>query len=565
MLLLVTAALAAKSVLVAAAVLEMDRWAALVALSALPLIALLVSPALLLHGRSRTAYLVSADVLVTLLLVADLLNARASGRLLSLHMVAAAGSFEGLGSSVLAMVRWYDVVLFADLLALGALAASARWRRSHPRKQHRRVRPRTAALVAGGAALAFAVQVLAQSSDPGLRVVALSPLGAHAHEAYDELVDINRALTPAERERVGDWLAGNAAYQREVAPEHADLVGLLEGRDVYLVQFESLEEVVLEAEPFGQEVTPTLNGWMEESLVFDHVVEQVRDGTSSDAELLMLAGVYPLRSGAAFMRFPDNAGYTSLPRLLQAEGYRPVALHGDVRTFWNRDRVFPRLGYERYVAERDFAHGTELGMGLADEDLFDQALREIDRLPAPRFLHLITTTSHTPWHLPEPLQGLELPGDDATSRYLQTVHYTDAQLGQFARELEERGLLERSAIVVVGDHQGPSRYVAEDELWLDDNEDRVPFLVHVPGMDGRRISTSGGQVDVLPTLAQLLGIPAERYAGAVMGRTLLGPHSGSAVSSDGEVLPGADGAELLREAYAVSDLAVTGDWFARPR
>ncbi|WP_122260624.1 LTA synthase family protein [Ornithinimicrobium cerasi] len=567
MLLLVPLALVLKSVIVAAAVLEPDGWAALVVLTAVPLLLLLLSPALLLHGRARTAYLVGVDLLVTLLLVGDLVNARVSGRLLSVHMLSAAGTFEGLGSSVLDAADWPDLLLFADLLAVAVLALAARGRDRRAARTgsvpRLRARGRAVAVVAPVALLAFVAQLLLQTSDPGLRVAVLSPLGTHAHQAWDQLIDDNEALTPEERERVSDWFAANAAYH-QAAPEHEDLVGLLEGRDVYLVVLESLEQVVLGARPYGQEVTPTLNSWVEESLVFDAVQEQVRDGNSSDAELLMLAGVYPLRSGAAFLRFPDNAGYTTLPGLLAEEGYRPVALHADAATFWNRHVVYPHLGFERYVAEDDFAvGGREVGMGLADEDLFDQALREVDRLPSPRFLHLVTLTSHTPWHLPEDLQGLELPDDDATSRYLQSVHYADAALGEFARQLDERGLLDTAAIVVVGDHRGPHKYAREDERWLTGDDGRVPFLVHVPGMDGRRISTPGGQVDVLPTLAQLLGIPAERYAGSVMGRTLLGTHSGSAVTPDGTVLPGADGAGQLAEAYEIADLAVSGDWFTQ--
>ena len=583
MLPLVVVALVLKSVLVAVAVLDTDRYAALVALSALPLVSLLVSPALLMRGRTRTAYLVGADLVVTTLLLADLVNARAFGRLLSVHMMAAAGSFEGLGSSVLAMVRWHDVLLYVDLLAAVGLTVLARRRAARAPAptsaaasgpghrlgdrlrglRRRSTRLRTATLVAGVAAVSFGTQVVTQTSDPGMRVVTLSPLGTHLHQVYDELVDTHRELTPAERERIGVWFARNAAYQG-VAPEHEDLVGLLAGRDVYLVQVESLEQVVLGAAPFGQEVTPTLNRWRAESVVFDQVLAQTRDGSSSDGELLMLAGVYPLESGATVLRFPDNRGYTTLPRLVADDGYHPVALHGDAATFWNRDRVFPQLGYERFVGEDDFAGGTPLGLGLADADLFDQALRELDRVPQPRFLHLITTTSHTPWELPGHLQELALPGEDATSRYLQTLRYTDGALGDFEQALADRGLLESSAFVVVGDHEGPQKYAPADERWLTGNEGRVPFLVHVPGMAGRIVSTPGGQVDVLPTVAHLMGIPAERWSGSVMGRTLLGEHTGSAVTPDGAVLPGADGAELLEQAYEVADLALSGDWFLRP-
>ncbi|WP_109473051.1 LTA synthase family protein [Ornithinimicrobium cavernae] len=576
LLALVAVALVAKSVAVAAAVLGSQPWAALVTVSALPLIALLLCPSLLLRGRGRTAYLLGADLLVSLLLLADLLNARASGRLLSLHMMTQPSGFEGMGSSVWAMARWWDVLVVADLVVLAVLALVARFRGVPLRwpavpatppavrrwlRRGRRARVRAVAFVVVGSVLAFGVQVVAQTSDPRLRVVSLSPLGAHAYEGYEELVDTNDRLTPEERQRVRDWFAANEAYH-EVAPEHADLVGLLEGRDLYYVQFESLEQVVLGASPHGQEVTPTLNRWLGESLVFDHVLAQVRDGSSSDAELLALAGVYPVQSGAAFLRFPDNAGYTSLPRLLTGEGYHPIALHNDSATFWNRDRVFPHLGFERYIGQEGFARGTPLGMGLADTDLFDQALRELDRVGSPHYMHLITTSSHLPWELPEHLQELDLPGDDATSRYLQAVHYTDAALGAFERDLRERGLLERSAIIVVGDHEGPHRYAPEDERWLEGNQGRVPFLVYVPGSDGRRISTPGGQIDVLPTLAQLVGIPPERYAGQVMGRTLLGSFTGSAVTPEGEVLPGADGATQLRTAYEIADLAISSEWFA---
>lgn len=570
---LVAAALVAKSIVVAWTILGADPWVALVAVSAVPLIALVLCPAVLLRGRGRTAYVIGADVVVSLLLFADLLSARASGRLLSLQLLSQPSGFEGMGSSVLAMMRWWDVLLFADLLVLGAVAISARLRGARPpwfretpgpdaprRRQVARVR--TVALIVVGCLAAFALQITAQTSDPQFRVVALSPLGAHAYEGYTELVDTNAVLNAQERDRVGDWFAANAQFH-QASPEHEDLVGVLEGRDIYVVQFESLEQVAIGAAPYGQEVTPTINSWLEESLVFDHVLAQVRDGSSSDGELLMLAGVYPLGTGAAYLRFPDNDGYTSLPRLLSTQGYEPIALHNDTETFWNRDRVYPHLGFERYIGQEHFDEGTPLGLGLADTDLFDQALREIDEMDAPRFAHLITTTSHLPWELPEELQELDLPGDDATSNYLQTVHYTDAALGEFAAGLEERGLLEQSAIVVVGDHEGPHRYAPEDEQWMDGNAGRVPFIVYVPGEDGRRISTSGGQIDVLPTLAQLVGINSELYAEGVMGRTLLGSHSGSAVTPDGEVLTGADGIEQLQLAYEIADLAISSDWFAQ--
>ena len=163
-----------------------------------------------------------------------------------------------------------------------------------------------------------------------------------------------------------------------------------------------------------------------------------------------------------------------------------------------------------------------------------------------------------------PLSVVSFGAAAGGGRYLQTLHYPVGALAEFEQALAGRGLLERSAFVVVGDHEGPHKYAPADERWLTGNEGRVPFMVHVPGMTGRTVSTPGGQVDVLPTLARLLDVPAERWAGSVMGRSLLGDHTGSAVTPEGQVQPGADGAGLLQEAYEIADLAVSGDWFLRP-
>src|SRR5690606_29806044 len=40
---------------------------------------------------------------------------------------------------------------------------------------------------------------------------------------------------------------------------------------------------------------------------------------------------------------------------------------------------------------------------------------------------------------------------------------------------------------------------------------RVPLFIHIPGVEGKRISTYGGQVDIRPTVLHLLGIETNEY------------------------------------------------------
>ncbi|AXH95620.1 LTA synthase family protein [Ornithinimicrobium avium] len=538
-------------------------WSVLLAApAAVPLSLLLLAPGLVLHGARRTAYLVGVAAVLSSVLLADLVNVRAFGRLLSVTMIGADAPLDGLGASVVAMLRPVDALFYADVVLVLVLALRGVLARRSAPVRVRVWRALTVAVV--GTAL-FAVQVLTMTSDPAARIVSLSPLGSHVHEAYAELVDTNRVLDPAERRRVEDWFAGNAAYQ-DPAPEHADLFGALAGKDVFVVQVESLEDVVVGLEVEGQEVTPVLDGLLEESIRFTDVVQQTRDGNTADAELLVHASAYPVQAGAAFMRFPENRGYASLPRLAGDHGWHTQVLHGDVASFWNRDEVYPRLGWDEYVSEEDFADTTQIGMGTADSALFHQALLELEEHAAdgPSLMYLSTLTSHTPWDMPPELQGLELTETNHGAGYLQSLHYTDAAFGEFYRALEEQGRLDRSAFVFFGDHEGIHKYFPDEAPPLvPDNDKRLPLIVHVPGMDGFEVDNPGGQVDILPTLAFLMGVPPDEYADRVMGRNLLGAQSGSGVDSDGAITYGVDGLELLTQAYEVADLAVSGDFFMR--
>lgn len=553
------AGLVVKATVLVSAVLGWGIASVLTAPAAVPLAVLALAPGLALHGRRRTAYLVGSATAVSSVLLVDLVYARAFDKLLSVTMLVPGASYEGLGASALALLRPTDALFYLDILLVLVLAL--RPRRAVAPRLARRPRLRRAALVGLTCCALFATQVLTLTSDPEDRLPWLSPLGFHVYEAYAELVDTNRVLEPHEVERVRAWFAANAGYH-EPAPAHADLFGALAGKDVYLIQVESLEEVVVGLEVAGEEVTPTLNDLAGEGLRFTDVVQQTRDGNTSDAELLVTAGVYPLQNGSAFMRFPDNTGYTTLPSLAAGLGYETFALHGDGATFWNRDQVYPRLGWGTYLAEDDFADQTPLGMGLADTAMFDQALLELDAVGgrAPVLMHLVTMTSHTPFELPEHLQELPLPGEDMTSHYLQSMRYVDSALAGFLAGLEKRGRLEESVLVIYGDHEGVHKY-ATDDVWLPDNDLRLPLVVHAPGLPAQEVGTPGGQVDILPTLAFLLGVPAQEYAGSVMGRNLLGAASGSGIDSEGRLSPGVDGAGQLRAAYDVADLAVGGDWF----
>jgi arylsulfatase A-like enzyme len=96
--------------------------------------------------------------------------------------------------------------------------------------------------------------------------------------------------------------------------------------------------------------------------------------------------------------------------------------------------------------------------------------------------------------------------------YRGEIQYTDDQIGRLISALKERGLYEDTAIVLVGDH-GES--LGEHEIYYDhqglyETSLRIPFILRLPGFPrGVRISDPVGQIDLLPTLAQLFDLKVE--------------------------------------------------------
>src|SRR5262249_19604386 len=94
--------------------------------------------------------------------------------------------------------------------------------------------------------------------------------------------------------------------------------------------------------------------------------------------------------------------------------------------------------------------------------------------------------------------------------YDGAIAFADSQVGRLVALLETRKLLDRTLIVVVGDH-GESLGQHREEthgFFVYEGVLRVPLIVRTPlaGGRGRRIADVVRSVDVMPTVLDFLGI-----------------------------------------------------------
>ncbi|WP_294797204.1 LTA synthase family protein, partial [uncultured Fenollaria sp.] len=238
-----------------------------------------------------------------------------------------------------------------------------------------------------------------------------------------------------------------------------DFTGLAKGKNIIVIQCESLQNTFVKKEYNGEEITPFMNRLIgdEGSIYFDNYFELLGMGNTSDAEFVSLNGLYPSLKGQAYKLYEDCDNY-GLFTAAKDHGYRTMAFHGNTGKFYDRRKFYEELGVDDIMLGEEFTQDEIINMGLADKSFFKQSLakfKDAAQKGDKFFSFMITLTTHTPFILPEELASIKpLPGDedDYVYRYAKCARYTDEAIESFFKDLDELGLLDETVIVIYGDH-----------------------------------------------------------------------------------------------------------------
>ncbi len=490
-----------------------------------------LSWAFVLRGRLRLLALAAVDVAYGVLLLTDLIYFRQFADLPSVASLRHAGLMGGLHGVIEDLIRPTDVLLFLGPVLLVALAAARRpWLQ---RQRHFDLR-RAALLTGIGFALLASVGLTTRRLKKpfGGHTMVASRVGPIGYHAYDAGTYLGRGLKKRFGSTEEAYAEARAFFDAKQAQPNAGgkLAGAFAGKNVIIVQIESWQAFPTEMEVGGEPVTPHFNALAKESIHLTRMHSQVGQGTTSDAEFTAQCSLYALRTGSVYYEHATN-DLRCFPEILREAGYTTAAMHANRPDFWNRAAMYPTVGISTYFDERSYSGGEEIGLGLSDEDFFDQTVDKLKALQAPYYALVISLTSHTPFNFPNLPRELD-HGDFARTRvahYLDTVRYTDRALGKLVERLRSEGMLDESILVVYGDHMGVARDSSNvgDFLALSDDdapawfrtERRIPALIRLPGGAGAgALSATAGQIDVAPTVAALLGIESENV---FLGRNLL--------------------------------------------
>jgi phosphoglycerol transferase MdoB-like AlkP superfamily enzyme len=275
-----------------------------------------------------------------------------------------------------------------------------------------------------------------------------------------------------------------------------------------------LNVVVVSSESFGakfsrlygsdRDLTPNFDGFAQRGLWFSHTYAS---GTRTVRGLEALTASFPPIPTVSIVRRPGNDGIATWGRVMRDLGYETSFLYGGYGYFDNMNAFYAGNGFEVLDREAIDHARFENIWGVADEDLFDLAIKHCGQLHEqgkPFFSIIMTTSNHKPFTFRPGLEELGIPERGGGRK--AGVRYADYALGYFLREAEKQPWFDDTIFVVVADHG--ARVYGKAEIPLASYE--IPLMIYAPKhIAPRRVDTLMTQIDVAPTVLGLLGLPYE--------------------------------------------------------
>ncbi len=268
--------------------------------------------------------------------------------------------------------------------------------------------------------------------------------------------------------------------------------------NVVLVSIESFSAEFMKAFGNQQGITPNMDRLASEGLLFTRLYAT---GTRTVRGLEALTLSVPPTPGHSIVKRPDNDKLFTIGEVFREKGYEPLYFYGGYGYFDNMNAFFSGNGYT--VIDRTALQSADIHFeniwGVADEDLYSLAVRELDKrhqAGRPFFAHIMTTSNHRPFTYPD--GRIDIPSKTGREG---GVKYTDWAIGRFVEQARSKPWFDNTLFVFVADHTHKGR--GRQELPIDNYH--IPMVMYSPRhVAPGRVETIASQIDVPPTLLGML-------------------------------------------------------------
>lgn len=220
----------------------------------------------------------------------------------------------------------------------------------------------------------------------------------------------------------------------------------------------------------------------------------VLGGNTANTEFEFLTGntmAFLPQGSVPYQQYVKQA-LPSLASYLKELGYETIAMHPYNSTGWDRNKVYPLLGFDAAYFIRDYGKPEKIRKYVSDKACYDKiiALYEQKAAGGPLFIFNVTMQNHSSYTEDfdnfHPGISVEGSSSKALNNYLSLIRLSDEALAGLIEYFSEAG--EDTVIVFFGDHQPTDSVVSA--IWKQngksgsalsredaDNRYKVPFFI----------------------------------------------------------------------------------------
>ena len=497
----------------------------ILAISPLGFAVLLFGLGLYMRGKWGYWYMIIMDIILSTWLFSNILYYREFSDFITFNLIKGSGSAsDNLGKSLMGILRPTDFLVFIDVVFVIAILAFGFVKID--KTAFKLVNSLAVTIMSIG--ILGANLALAYSNRSGLLTrtfdnnYIVKYLGLQSYTLYDGVKTIQNGNKKKEA-RSSQLQPIQKFIKDNNVPASIEYKGVAKGKNLIVIHLESLQQFVINKKWKGQEITPNINKFYNDqnTLSYDNFFNQVGQGKTADAEMMLENSLFGLPEGSAMVTDGTTNTFQAMPAIMNQNGYSTAAFHGDVSSFWNRDNAYKSFGYQYYFSKEyyDLKKGYVSGYGMKDKLFLQQTTKYLEQLPQPFYSKLITVSNHYPYGIEKKNTSIDPwnTGDSTVDPYVQTAHYLDQSIGELLNYLKKSGLYDKSVIMMYGDHYGISNNHKPAIAKIQNmnsgvtNYDlamfqKVPFMIHAPNLKGGVNHNYSGEIDVMPTLLNIMGV-----------------------------------------------------------
>ena len=480
-----------------------------------------------LPNRGRTITTIVTDILLSILLFADNVYHTYSSSVLSVAQIMNLQYGEEIMDTLPMLIQAKEILYFLDILLIIVLLCTKFLKIHKKAKTNWKMKLAKVTIGIISITLFFKIDVdfiEKAKEDPynkDMQIKKSTIYGYHISDIENTMNIKKQAKYTTKEALLSDYDELKEIYEENYGETNYDLQGIARGKNVIILQLESIQNFVINKEINGKEITPNLNKFINENIEISNMFMQSYSSTA-DSEFSATTSLYPMENGMSYSRYYTNA-YDDIFTMFDNEDYTTSYMHGNYGFFWNRENVYKSFEVENIELKDSFADTSENIMGyLSDELLYTQAVEKLKGYNMPFVSYIVSASSHTSFSL-DGLQDRSKVSIDVGKykdtffgNYLESVNYADYAFGIFIEKLKEADLYDDTVILLFGDHNGMDMYNEEmldflqgTDSNLTDTDIKLNYIrvacgMKIPGIENIKIEKPVSKLDIKPTFAYLI-------------------------------------------------------------